>query len=62
MYNECIIGLTIEEMMHIPNTIAVAMGLYKAKAILGGLRTGVIDVMCTDLQTANEVLRLEKEL
>jgi hypothetical protein len=32
------------------------------KAILGGLRTGVIDVLCTDLQTAREVLRLEKDL
>ena len=59
VYNECIIGLTIEEMKRIPNTIAVAMGSYKAQAILGGLRTGVIDILCTDLQTASEVLRLE---
>jgi DNA-binding transcriptional regulator LsrR (DeoR family) len=49
-------------MKQIPNTIAVAMGSYKVKAILGGLRTGVIDVLCTDLQTAREVLSLEKDL
>lgn len=59
LYNQCMIGLTLEEMKQIPNTIAVAMGWYKAKAILGGLRTGVIDVLCTDAPTAREVLRLE---
>jgi DNA-binding transcriptional regulator LsrR (DeoR family) len=59
VYNQCMIGLTIEEMKQIPNTIAVAMGVDKVKAILGGLRTGVIDVMCTDVQTAREVLKLE---
>jgi DNA-binding transcriptional regulator LsrR (DeoR family) len=62
VYNQCMIGLTIEEMKRIPNTIAVAAGLFKAKAILGGLRTGVIDGLCTDSQTAIEVLKLEKEL
>jgi DNA-binding transcriptional regulator LsrR (DeoR family) len=59
VYNQCMIGITIEEMKQIPNTIAVAVGLDKVKAILGGLRTGVIDVLCTDVQTAREVLRLE---
>jgi DNA-binding transcriptional regulator LsrR (DeoR family) len=61
VYNQCMIGLTIEEMRQIPNTIAVAMGSYKANAILGGLRTGVIDILCTDLPTAREVLRLESD-
>jgi DNA-binding transcriptional regulator LsrR (DeoR family) len=62
VYNQCMIGLTIEEMKHIPNTVAVAAGLYKAKAILGSLRAGVIDCLCTDSQTAQAVFRLEKEL
>jgi DNA-binding transcriptional regulator LsrR (DeoR family) len=53
------IGLTLEEMNQIPNTIAVAMGEGKVKAILGSLRTGVIDVLCTDLDTAREVLKLQ---
>jgi DNA-binding transcriptional regulator LsrR (DeoR family) len=59
LYNQCMIGLTLEEIKDIPNTIAVAMGSDKAAAILGGLRTSVIDVLCTDQQTAREVLRLE---
>jgi deoxyribonucleoside regulator len=59
LYNQCMIGLTLEEMKQIPNTLAVAMGSHKAKAILGGLRTGVIDILCTDLQATREVLSLE---
>jgi len=61
VYNQCMIGLTVEEMKQIPNTIAVAMGASKAKAILGGLRTGVIDILCTDLLTAREVLERESK-
>ncbi len=52
------IGITLAELKRIPMTIAVAMGRPKAKAILGGLRTGAIDVLCTDDQAAAEVLRL----
>lgn len=58
LYNQCMIGLTLDEMKQIPNTIAVAMGPEKAKAILGGLRTGVIDILSTDSWTAREVLTL----
>jgi deoxyribonucleoside regulator len=59
LYNQCMIGLTLEEMNRIPNTIAVAIGASKVKAILGSLRTGVIDVLCTDMDTAREVLKLQ---
>jgi DNA-binding transcriptional regulator LsrR (DeoR family) len=55
-YNQRMIGLTLPEMKCIPNTIAVAMGPTKTNAILGGLRTGVIDVLCTDLATARTIL------
>jgi|SRR5271157_5960558 len=59
-YNGRMIGLTLQEMKEIPNTIAVAMGESKVKAILGGLRTGVVDVLCTDSDTALEVLKLNE--
>jgi len=58
-YNERMIGLTMGEMKQIPNTIAVAMGRKKVKAILGALRTGVIKILSTDLETARAVLKLE---
>jgi DNA-binding transcriptional regulator LsrR (DeoR family) len=39
--------------------MAVASGLEKVKAILGGLRTSAIKVLCTDDQTASGVLNLD---
>ncbi len=57
-FNQRVIGLTLDELRQIPTTIAVAMGREKARAILGGLRTGVINVLCTDDRTASRVLEL----
>jgi len=56
-YNQRVIGITLDELGHVPTTIAVAMGREKTKAILGGLRTGVINVLCTDDQAASDILR-----
>jgi len=56
--NKCIIGLTLDELRRIPNTIAVAAGTAKVKAILGALRSGVLNALCTDQQTAAELVRL----
>jgi DNA-binding transcriptional regulator LsrR (DeoR family) len=44
----------------IPITVAVAMGREKSKAILGCLRTCVINVLCTDDEAAREVLNLHR--
>ncbi|NJN92806.1 MAG: sugar-binding transcriptional regulator [Anaerolineales bacterium] len=59
-YNQRVIGVTLAELKHIPITLAIAMGLPKAKAILGGLRTGAINVLCTDDTAAREVLSLNE--
>ena len=59
-YNQRVIGITFDELCRIPNTIAVAMGREKAQAILGCLRTCIINVLCTDDQAANEVLHLNR--
>lgn len=59
-YNQRVIGITLAELCQIPTSLAVAMGQAKAKAILGGLRTGAINVLCTDDNAAREVLRLNK--
>ncbi len=58
-YNRRIIGLTLDELKQIPTTIAVALGQAKAKAILGGLRTGAINVLCTDDEAAAAILTLQ---
>ncbi len=61
-FNQRVIGLTLDELRQIPTTIAVAHGSEKIQAIGGGLRTGVIDVLCTDEQTAEGVLALMNTL
>lgn len=57
-FSERVIGISLEDLREIPTSVAVAAGLNKAGAILGGLRTGAIKVLCTDDETATEVLRL----
>ena len=54
--NQRIIGVTLDELRAVPCTIAVAVGLNKAAAILGALRTGAINVLCTDEDTAARML------
>lgn len=60
-YNQRVISITLAELRQISTTLAVAMGQAKAKAILGGLRTGAINVLCTDDNAAREVLRLNRD-
>ena len=55
-FNERVIGLRLDDLRAIPTVMAIAIGEAKTKAILGALRTGVIDVFCTDLDTAKAVL------
>lgn len=56
--NERIIGITLDELRMIPLTLAVAVGTQKARAILGALKTGAINVLCTDHDTAQLILDL----
>lgn len=60
-YNQRVIGITLAELRQISTTLAVAIGQAKAKSILGGLRTGAINVLCTDDQAAREVLKLNRD-
>jgi DNA-binding transcriptional regulator LsrR (DeoR family) len=59
-YNQRVIGITLAELHQIPVSLAVAAGQAKAQAILGGLRTGAINVLCTDDNAARGVLRLNE--
>ena len=54
--NRRIIGVTLDELRAVPQTIAVAVGLNKAAAIFGALQSGAINVLCTDEETASRVL------
>lgn len=57
-WNQRVIGLQLQDIGHIGLTIGVAAGLTKAPAILGALRTGVINVLGTDEETAAAVINL----
>ena len=55
--NRRIIGVTLDELSALPQTIAVAAGVNKATAIVGALRSGALNVLCTDEETAKIVLK-----
>lgn len=59
-FNQRIIGITLAELSAIPQTIAVAVGRQKAKAIFGALNTGAIDVLCTDHETAQDIITMKQ--
>lgn len=54
--NQRIIGITLDELRALPRTVAVAVGVNKAAAIAGALKSGVIDALCTDEATAARLL------
>lgn len=56
-FNHRVIGISLDELREVRTTVAVAAGLDKVRAIVGALRTGAINVLCTDDQTAGAVLR-----
>ena len=57
--NERTIGVTLDELNALPQTVAVAAGINKARAIVGALRSGGINVLCTDEATAARIMSLD---
>ncbi|MCK6578727.1 MAG: sugar-binding transcriptional regulator [Anaerolineae bacterium] len=55
-FNERVIGISLEDLRRIPTTVAVAAGSAKVPAMVGALRLGVINVLCTDDKTAGALL------
>jgi DNA-binding transcriptional regulator LsrR (DeoR family) len=56
-----LIAITLEQIALIPVVIGVACGEIKAKAILGALRGGYLNVLITDAVTAEAILALAAE-
>jgi len=54
-FNRRVIGINLEQLKKIPYVIGVVSGSQKAMAILGALRSGVLDVLITDEITALKV-------
>lgn len=53
-----VVGLTREDLARIGTTIAIASEDSKTDAILGALRTGVVDILATSATICDAVLRL----
>jgi deoxyribonucleoside regulator len=61
-FNQRVIGLSLADLKKIPTTLAVAGGTAKAKAILGALNTGVINVLCIDDKAAKMILKNQEKV
>lgn len=55
-----VIGLSLEDLRKIPCVIGIASESNKAVAIMGALRTGIIDVIATSASNINAILNLSK--
>lgn len=60
-FNSRIVTINLNDLKKHNMVIAAAGGKGKEKAILGALKGGFIDILITDLQTANRVLDLYEE-
>ena len=56
-----VVGLSAEDLRRIPCVLAVASEGEKVQAILGALRTGLVQVIATSTHNAREILKLDKE-
>jgi len=59
--DERIMGLSWEDLRQLQNVVGVASGPDKTEAILGALRTGLLDYLITDDETAMRLLRRIEE-
>ena len=53
-----VVGLSLEELRQIPCVIAIASENTKAMAIMGALRTGVIDIVATSARNVRTILSM----
>lgn len=56
--NQRVVALDLNSLKTIPKVVGVASGTHKAKAILGALRGGFVNVLITDDFTATQVMAL----
>lgn len=57
-----VIGLSMQDLANISNVIAVAAERNKVTAILGALRSGVINTLITNIENIKEIIRIQEEL
>lgn len=60
--NDRVIGISLDELKGINTVIGVATSLDTVEAILGGLRSGFLDVLISDEKTVEEIIVQQEDL
>jgi len=60
-FNQRVVSLTLDELKHSKKVVSISGGVRKGSAVLGALRTGIINVLVTDLACVREIIRLERQ-
>lgn len=58
--NQRTIGLTLEELANVPQSVGIARGISKARSIAPLLEKGYLKTLITDQETAQEILRVHQ--
>jgi DNA-binding transcriptional regulator LsrR (DeoR family) len=59
-WSDRMLAIPVDALRRLKGVFAVAAGKGKARPILGALRSGVIDILVTDRQTAEAVMQLDQ--
>ena len=59
--NECVVGLTIDELRSIPVGVSISTGVRKALPIASVLRGGHLNVLATDEATGSRIIEIMKD-
>ncbi|RLC38193.1 MAG: hypothetical protein DRH33_04895 [Candidatus Nealsonbacteria bacterium] len=60
--NERVIGISLDELKKIDTVIGIATSLDTIEAIVGGLRSGFLDVLISDEKTVEEIIVQQEDL
>ena len=60
-FNRRVVSLTLDELRHSKKVVSISGGVRKGAAVLGALRTGIINVLVTVLACVREIIRLENK-
>ena len=60
--NERVIGISLDELKKIDTVVGIATSLDTIEAIIGGLRSGFLDVLISDEKTVEEIIVRQEDL
>lgn len=61
-FNNRVMGISEQDLIHVENRIAVAVGEEKSRAVLGALRGRKINVLITDISCVNKMLAMMEDV